>query len=224
MSVAGVPSDWVDLIDTLVPNIMDLVSSTWLSMPDFPADTYEDPITETFCRLLRQNRSSSDLPFQIHTQMVELDPAAGEEQGRLDIAFLPLVPREDIYFCLECKRLNVPHGAGIRSYSTEYVTLGMIRFVRGKYASVVRHGGMLGYVLNGNVEDAIGRVRQAIRDKYKDLGMAAPGDMQQSSIKPSDSYIKETQHHRGTRLPNIQIHHIFVPRKDNLKAPPKKSP
>ncbi|MEA2916556.1 MAG: hypothetical protein QOJ15_8637, partial [Bradyrhizobium sp.] len=30
--------------------------------------------------------------------MIELDPTAGQDQGRMDIAFQPLVPREDIYF------------------------------------------------------------------------------------------------------------------------------
>lgn len=210
MNLAGTPSEWLNLIDTLVPDILDLVTVTWTGMPPLASDVREDPTTETLCRLLRQNRNSSNLPFQIHIQMVELDPAAGQDQGRMDIAFSPLVPRENIYFCLECKRLNVVNGRRVRTYSTEYVVHGLTRFVSGQYSAAVRHGGMLGYVLNGNVMLAIESVRKIVRRRHLALGMSAPGAMQKSSIRPNDSTIKETLHSRQNGAQPIQIHHIFV--------------
>src|SRR5260370_24092365 len=77
--------------------------------------------------------------FQIRTQVGELDPVPGEEFGRMDIVFIPLVPREDIYFCLESKRLNVVKDGETRAYASEYVTFGMLRFVTGQYSKAVRH-------------------------------------------------------------------------------------
>lgn len=210
MNFAGAPSEWLNLIDSMVPDIMDLVTSTWTTMPPLASDVREDPTTETLCRLLRQNRNSSNLPFQIHIQMVELDPGAGQDQGRMDIAFSPLVPRENIYFCLECKRLNVVNDKGLRSYSSEYVVHGLTRFVNGQYSVAVRHGGMLGYVLDGNVARAIGNVGKVVRTRHSALGMTAPGDMLSSSIRPTDSRIKETRHARANGLLPIQVHHIFV--------------
>jgi hypothetical protein len=155
MSVFGSPSQWTGFIDFLIPDILQLVLASWQAMPPPPPDALEDPTTEALCRLLRQNRNSSDLPFRIDIQMVELDPAAGQDQGRLDIVFSPLINREDVYFCLECKRLNVPQDGRVRSYAHEYVVYGMFRFIRGQYGAMVRHGGMLGYVLDGNVTAAI---------------------------------------------------------------------
>jgi hypothetical protein len=35
----------------------------------------------------------------------------------------------------------------------------MVRFVSGQYANVVRHGGMLGYVLDGDITAAIANVQ-----------------------------------------------------------------
>ena len=142
MTLVGTPENWIDLIESLVPDILRLVMSTWEEMPRPGADALEDPTTEEFSRWLRRNRNSSKLPFQVHVQMVELTAGAGEDQGRMDIVFLPLVPREDIYFCLECKRLNVLHEEGVRSYASEYLTHGMLRFIQGKYAAKVRNGGM----------------------------------------------------------------------------------
>ena len=104
MSIIGVPTQWADLIDPMLPEILKLVISSWEEMPLPAPDDKEDNITIALCRTLRQSRTARGLMFQIHTQLVELEPATGEDPGRQDIVFVPLVPREDIYFCLESKR------------------------------------------------------------------------------------------------------------------------
>jgi hypothetical protein len=210
MNQVGAPTEWLDLLDSLVPDIVNLVATTWADMPALAPDALEDPTTETLCRLLRMNRSASSLPFQIQIQMVELDPVEGEDQGRMDIAFVPLVPREDIYFCLECKRLNVIKDGTLRAYAAEYVTKGVIRFIRGQYAAIVRNGGMLGYVLDGDVGRAMDNVDQAIQARHTDLGMQAPGEMENSSIVPHLPYARETHHSRSQSSEQIRLHHVFV--------------
>ena len=130
MNLIGIPDSWLDLFNSLVPDILDLVTSTWQNMPILASDAREDPTTEELCRRLRQNRSASELPFRIDIQLVELDPAADADQGRMDIVFSPLIPSEEIYFCLECKRLNAVSGDQIYVLTpTEYVIHGMLRFV-----------------------------------------------------------------------------------------------
>jgi hypothetical protein len=210
MSFVGAPSEWVDLIDSLVPDILELVSNSWGQMPHLACDAREDPTTETLCKLLRRNRDTGKLPFQIQIQMVELDPNEGEDQGRMDIAFVPLVPSESIYFCLECKRLNVCYGDSIRPYFSEYVKQGMLRFVRGQYAKIVRHGGMLGYVLDGKIENAISGVQLSLKAHQTDLEMKRPCEFRRSSIRPADPTTKETHHSRKHDTSIFQIHHMFV--------------
>lgn len=210
MRVAGIPDDWINLIDTFVPDILDVVITTWEEMPSPAPDAEEDPTTEALCRSLRQHPRRCDLPFQIHIQLVELEPAAGADLGRMDIVFTPFLPCERIYFCLECKRLNVWTGGQVRPYTSEYVTNGMMRFAQGQYSSVVRHGGMLGYVLDGNVADALANVERNIRNQHVDLGMDPPGAVLVSSIRPSDERVRET-HHRRSHDPSLfRIHHLFV--------------
>jgi hypothetical protein len=210
MAVIGAPTDWVDLIDPMVPKILGIVLESWQAMAPPAADEKEDRITEALCRVLRQNRTARDLPFQIHLQVVELEPANGEGLGRLDIAFMPLVNREDIYFCLECKRLNVANGKKKRSYATEYVTFGMFRFVRGQYSQAVRHGGMAGYVLDGNVGAAMTSVEKNIQRQHIELGMSAPGTFSQSAILKDHPHARETQHKRAHHDGPFCLHHLFV--------------
>ncbi len=210
MTHVGSPAEWLNLIDSQVPAILGMVIETWEAMPSPAANAKEDPLSESFCRLLRQSRNRCDLPFRIDSQMVELDPAAGEDQGRMDIVFSPPVPRENIYFCLECKRINVRSEGGIRSYFVEYVRFGMLRFVRGQYSNVVRHGGMLAFVLNGDVSAAIMGVETNIRALCQDLGMISPGTLQASSVRPTDARLRETHHQRAQNPASFVIHHLFL--------------
>ena len=210
MKLVGLPDAWLDLLDSLVPDILDLVLSTWRDMPPLTADAWEDPTTEELCMQLRKNRNACQLPFRIDIQQVELDPAADVEQGRMDIVFSPLLPTEDIYFCLECKRLNVVGNSGRRTYASEYVAHGMLRFITGQYAAHVHHGGMLAYVLDGNVHNAVASVSGIIRRRHEDLAMQPPGNMYPSTIVTGEHTVKETHHTRAFSISEFCIHHIFA--------------
>jgi hypothetical protein len=211
MTATGSTAEWADLLDSQVPDILALVVDTWEAMPPPAANAKEDPVSESLCRMLRRARERCDLPFRIDTQLVELDPVAGEDQGRMDIVFSPPAPREDIYFCLECKRLNVRGPDGIRPYFAEYVRFGMSRFVRGQYSRVVRNGGMLAFVLNGDVSGAQVGVEENIKAQSRHLGMDPPGAFQLSSIRPTDTRARETYQRR-------EFGHDFVKVGDDTEA------
>jgi hypothetical protein len=212
VAVTGAPTEWVDLIDPLVPVILNLVIASWEEMAAPAPDETEDNITIALCRALKQNRTARGLMFQIHTQLVELEPMPGEDLGRLDIAFIPLVPREDIYFCLESKRLNVMKDGQFRAYASEYVTSGMLRFITGQYSKAVRHGGMLAYVLDGDVARAMKNVDTSIRKHHVVLCMAPPGGFLPSTVLPTDPRGKETPHQRVHETSLFRIHHLFMAR------------
>ena len=208
--MVGQPTQWADLIDEMVPQILNLVIASWQQMPAPDADEGEDRITVRLCRLLKQNRTARDLMFTIHTQSVELDPRNGQGVGRLDIAFFPSrVSREDIYFGLEAKRLNVAKDGKTRAYATEYVKFGMMRFVTGQYSKAVRHGGMIAYVLDGNVLRAIRNVEANIRRHGTALRMKPPGAFLPSAAIKNDR-VRETHHRRVGESRLFRIHHLFM--------------
>jgi hypothetical protein len=211
MRIVGVPNDWADLINPMVPEILNLVIASWEEMPAPASDEKEDNITIALCRALRQNRDARNLMFQIDTQVVELEPAPGEDLGRLDIAFRPLIPREDIYFCLETKRLNVIKDGQTRTYASEYVRFGMMRFVTGQYAKAVRHGGMIGYVLDGDVSRAVANVEGNIQRHHVALCMTPPVAFLSSAVLKEEPRARETHHRRINENNFFRIHHLFIP-------------
>ena len=211
MTVIGSPDHWVDFIESQVPDILMAVIESWEQMAVPAPGALEDQITEALCRVLKRHRTSRELPLQIHPQSVELEPAEIDDVGRMDIAFYPPTNREDIYFCLEAKRLNVVNDKGsVRSCASEYVRFGMIRFVTGQYGKLARSGGMIGYVVDGRIAHAIANVARNIRTQYVALGMTPPGELLLSTILPADPRARETHHTRRHGPAPFRIHHLFM--------------
>lgn len=222
MTHLGSTADWVDLIDSQVPQILGLVIETWEKLPPPAANEREDPVTNRLCSALQRCPDRAAYPFRIQPQAVILEPDSGDELGRLDIAFLPFVPSDEVYFCLECKRINVRTDKGIRPYFVEYVRFGMLRFVSGQYARAVRHGGMLAYVLNGDLPAAMAGIEDNIKALHQSLGMDTPGEFQTSSIRQADPRVRETRHRRRHSPDAFAIHHLFMagdPHADMLPEP-----
>ena len=63
MSIIGTPSEWADLIDSMVPEILNLVIASWQEMPPTAQDEKEDNITIALWRILVQNRTARGLMF-----------------------------------------------------------------------------------------------------------------------------------------------------------------
>ena len=137
------------------------------------------------------------------------DDGRDVEYRRGDIVFFP-GHDGDQYFCLESKRLNARVKGVMKSLADEYVKEGMQRFVDGKYGRHVHHGGMLGYVLDGDVPRAMRNVLANIRARHVALGMEAPGDWTESTARPGDASAKESTHRRDHTAAEFRLHHQFL--------------
>ena len=225
----GSPADWVNLIDSQVPDILELIITSWRSLPAPAPNELENNITNRLCARMQNAPNRETFPFHIQPQDVILEPDTGNELGRTDIAFKPFVPSDSIYFCLECKRLNVriPNTPRLRPYFSEYVRNGMLRFIRGQYAGAVRNGGMLAFVLDADLSAAIAGVRGNIQAAQAELEILSPADFVSSSIRPADTWIRETVHRRAHSPEPFTIHHLFMagdPNAPMLPDPPPKLP
>lgn len=208
--IAGDSVDWDDFFQqNLIPVVLALVISAWDSMEKPGQTAYEDDISVKLYAALINGKDRNRHMFLIRYEDVEIDTDLAKETGRKDIVFFP-ANDEDIYFCLEAKRLNALVSGVRRSLADEYVREGMQRFVDGKYARFVRHGGMLGYVLDGQITRAAKNIEANIRRRAKELRMTIPGRFLPSSVRPNDPSAKETHHLRGHEMALFRIHHLFV--------------
>lgn len=117
-----------------------------------------------------------------------------EITGRADILFLFPGGGMETYFLVEAKRLFVPTvGGKIASLVGKYIDDGMMRFVKGQYASKMVAGAMLGYVFDKPVGDAKSALCLAISKKNAKLKMTSNMKWRQSSLSVTPP-VDETQH------------------------------
>lgn len=207
----GDTSYWDDFFQqNLVPAVLAYITTTWEQMPKPGLSDLEDVISDKLYSALLKAKRRNDFPFLIRHEDLEFDTDLAKKTGRKDIVFFPSLQEEEIYLCLEAKRLNAVISGVRRSLADEYVKEGMQRFVDGKYARSVRHGTMLAYVLDGNTDRAIQNVENNIRNRLSELRMDKNGGLGASTIRPDDCRTKETSHRRAHEKAVFRIHHLFV--------------
>lgn len=212
MSPVGDSSQWDDLFEKeLIPTILALVLTAWDQLPTFAEDEREDNVTNKLYAAMLKSKHRQSHPFLIRPQDSEFNSGAETIIGWKDIVFYPSHD-EDIYFCLEAKRLNAVVSGESVSLASKYVSAGMQRFIDCKYSPQVRHGGMLGYVLDGDIARAIKNVANCIRLREAELRMDTPGKLMPSKICPQDDHAKETHHRRDHESEVFRLHHLFVTR------------
>ena len=204
----GNPDMWADMFPgELVPDIIELILEAWSQVKLSKSDRLEVPLTrKLYCHLISLKRHAL-LPFSVWLESSEIDVVSMAEKGRIDIRFSHGY-REDVYFAIECKRLNVCRGRRRVFLADEYVNEGMMRFVSGKYAAGLDKGGMLGYVMDGRLDDAISSVTMAIESRKQMLAMAANSTLKKSLTCPQNRRVHETNHKSSSC--QILLHHMFV--------------
>lgn len=132
-------------------------------------------------------------------------------KGRIDIAVFTDRERES-YLAYECKRLNVVGADGTRStLATRYVTLGMMRFLTEQYAEGLSLGGMIGYVMDGDIRTARTALATAIPTHLPRPALSGPDAL--LSIGSTERF--RTVHDRPGANP-IVIHHVLLARRTSV--------
>jgi len=196
--------------EELIPEILELVITSWETFNKPDRLEREVPISKAFKEKIRADKNlRDDLPFHIWRELPTANTRP-EDDGRIDICFaFTGNPNEEIYFAFECKRLRIPYASGVDTNNSDYVgDQGMMCFVTGKYSESVTNGGMLGYVMDGKIKEAITSLGEIIESKAAALKLAKNKGLELSSIIPMSDKVRETRH--ALIKKHFIIHHIFL--------------
>ncbi|MCK4998259.1 MAG: hypothetical protein KAS23_01950 [Anaerohalosphaera sp.] len=212
MAITGNLDRWATQFpDSFVPRIVKLVleSNKTFKIPTKKPNTkLEDHITRLFCSHLRKHKDHSKHFFLINHQFDVLDND-GNVVGRIDLVFNH-GHDEKVYYSFECKVLRVKRSSGkFAALYSQYVTEGIYRYFNGQYAQGLNKGGMLGYVMDSDVDKAVNGVRDAIENRRNELNMNANDTLGPSS-ESNSKLVKETVHKFGPGN-RFLIYHIFLP-------------
>lgn len=210
MPVAGNPHAFADCFhDGLVSEILATLLAAWDRMPKPARRTIETQITRRYGFFVRQEKSRRGLPFRVHVEHSLTDPVTFEEAGRIDLCLQPGSHNEEVYFAFECKRLRVPYGKTLSNNIAAYVgKAGMGCFVTGQYAAGLPHGGMIGYIMDGNVARAKVLLKKRIGLEAANLLLVSRTDLRASRHYPSESRLAESEHQLTTG--QLVLHHVLL--------------
>lgn len=135
-----------------------------------PNRKLEDPTTDKLIFALLRHQACQGNWFSDYTvngQRNEYDPDSEKLKGRTDITFELGGLRR---FTWECKLL---HTNGATLYS-KYRTEGVMRFITEKYGKGEKFGGMLGYVMDGDIQKAISGLEKHLNQHTDTLKLSCP--------------------------------------------------
>lgn len=178
--LAGSPDTWLAQFRDLGEQMSEAIEAAWPIcirplQTKKDAMTHEDHITEHLVQALRRTKK---VPGRIEYQHVLLiEDADGNVSQSSSIDFVLTVgDDEEVYLAYECKRLNVPYAARVRSLCVPYVTEGLMRFVTGQYSNGLPMATMIGYVMNGDNDRARRGLRKVMKARTATLGLTSEQD------------------------------------------------
>lgn len=146
-------TDWGEFPPDFVADLLRFTLKIWDEFELPPRVYRETRITALFSRFLQHRVWIDETRDWLVVDETKQYNNVGKEVARTDIRLLPPGKKHpDFAFVFECKRLNVRRRGKIQHGAGAYVGKdGMMCFITGKYASGLREGGMLGYVMNRDV-------------------------------------------------------------------------
>jgi hypothetical protein len=198
--------------DGLVPAILRLAVDVWPTVKPLAATDGETKITRIFAKAMQREARQRGLQFSVRSHAEELehlDETTGKGFGEIDI-MLQHGYDDRCYFAFEAKKLNSTTRTGNWEPGTDkYVgEPGMGGFVDGTYACHQPHGGMLGYVMDGDCSGAKARIGESMEKKAAALKMSTPCELKPSRHLPEHPELFETGHHldRG----DFTVFHVLL--------------
>jgi len=195
-----------------VPAILNILLDHAQTLRKSSETEHEDDLSDRLMKRLRLDpwiRSSPFTPireFRVYDGPVD---KAGHS-GRIDICFM-CMGGDQTYFAIEAKNLHVTYASGWKSKVSDYVTSdqGMMCFVASKYSAAQQMGAMLGYVFDGDIDQARISIARAIETNRLALKVEGENGLVRSDIVKRAERVDES-HHRFDLRP-FSIYHLLVP-------------
>jgi hypothetical protein len=209
--------------DEFLGEILEAVALAWARMKQPKPSEIEDRITFRLAGRLINDLQFRHLPYDIVPQywLLGMD---GQRLGRLDLRFKHRQLQRD-YFALESKRLHVTYPGGKFDSEHRHYTGdgGMGAFIEGQYSKGLPAAGMLGYVMDANVDAAWAGIDANIASNKNDLCLSSASSLTDSSLSHhvrnglAGTRLGETFHDLQTHV--LRIFHLLLPVKaTNLQA------
>ena len=161
--IIGNPSPWRARFNQLEKKFSERIKKIW---PDCSvlvhSDSQENRITNILVHSLQKDKIARKLGLIVPQYTLLEEEQIGDVVTKGIIDFAVFIHKDhERYIAFECKRLNVSFTSGKKSLALDYVNEGMMRYISAQYAKNLPLGVMLGYVMDGDLDDFVNGWLQA---------------------------------------------------------------
>ena len=210
---APLNSVFIELAEDIIAAILTTVVQGWqhaLTFEDVHATAGEVAMTERLRDGMRLILKAKDHPWGKELMVLpgtesRSSPSVLLPDGRTDIPIATLniflrTQEHDPHAILECKRV-----AGNDAHlCREYVLEGMDRFRSGKYGANHALGFMVGYILAGNLNDAVNGINGYLSRQARSNETLVPVNVGPPIVTWGSDHLRDVP------LPPIHLHHVFL--------------
>jgi hypothetical protein len=211
MNILGSLDPFADTFPpSLLPWVFRTVFKEWNKFHRTTRTPLENRITKPFVGHLQSCQENRHLPFFFDVHVKLANPEKDTETGELDIRVMH-GQRPKVFFAFECKRLNIIRNGKYASQAGDYVGKeGMGCFLSGKYDGGSDCGGMMGYVMDNDVQKAITAINKALNTNKDILGIRPPPELKISSLIHENDYTWYETIHSAFKN-DFTIYHLILP-------------
>jgi hypothetical protein len=197
-----------------VPCILAAILRSGARLKKLHDTEFENDLNDRLRGLLDQDSGLRTRPIELFREVPIYDRkmARQKQLGRSDLMFVYSTGTKKPwpYFVIESKRLHVSFTSGKKSLVSEYVTgeQGMMCFIEERYARGLESCGMIGYVFDGEIENARTSVAASLGSNHRLLKCSPPLGFGPSSVLKDDIGISESSHSLPDRT--LKIYHLFL--------------
>ena len=175
----------------------------------------EEDITDYVRRELQNNEDFGLEGFKVNSEVRNQGEVVGYYDLKIENGYWL-----NQYFVLECKPINTTKSK-IDAYIHKVIPSqredgGLYRFIINKYATNKPFGGMLGYIISGNPQETVDRLKKEIETFHIEQGGLCFGNLQNSKLLNETitnfNYSFQSNHTRiyeGKIIEPIHIFHLF---------------
>ncbi len=202
-------SDELFLLNIIATGL-DIIATSWaniLARKEIQPSTWETAIAGCLGRemiAIKNQRFSKDALFRIEEEIGtrSLDNLPKPE-GRIDIKIIYSFVESE-YFGIECKRIHDKDNL----LAKKYVTHGLMRFITGKYSPGHDWMAMIGFVIDGNTAQSIGRICDFIAITRRRTRIIS--DWIQETRFGNHQHLYSTCHKQRGKDTPITVLHLFL--------------
>lgn len=191
----------------LLATILRLTSAGWNVVRQsklVTSSTRETEIAGLLVEAIQEILDNLSVPLNLRfeEEVGTRSPGARKPDGRIDVKVIYSF-HSKAFFGMECKRVR---GKRV-SLARKYVEEGVMRFVSGKYGAGHDWGGMIGFVVDGNVDDAANKLSSFLANyPQAALSLAWNADVSWNMAEA----IYRTAHKQSPAQNTIAILHVLL--------------